>query len=357
MLHSELSSRGTDLPVAVSYRPRPAVITTLPPPGAPWAQNPAAVYLARLRPGSRRTMQACLNDIALIGEGMSPRELTAEQRRALADRWASFPWASLRYAHTQAVRAALAEMYGAASANKHLAALRGVLKEAWRLGQIPAEEYHRATDLATVPVSKPDQAEVGRHLTMGELMALLHACDDGSAAGARDAAIIALGYACGLRRAELASLQVADFDGEALTITGKRNKTRVVPVTNGALDALADWLSVRQSQIGPAGPLFVQIRKGDHMTAEGITSQAVYNVLAARAALAGVKEFSPHDLRRTFAGDLLDAGADIVTVQKLMGHSNVSTTAGYDRRGAQAKKAAVAKLHVPYQRRYAPARG
>jgi integrase len=260
----------------------------------------------------------------------------------------------LRYAHTHAARAALAEMYAAASANKHLAALRGVLKEAWRLGQIPAEDYHRAADLASVPVSRPDQAEVGRHLTMGELMALIHACDDGTAAGARDAALIALGYACGLRRAELASLQVADFDGAALTVSGKRNKTRVVPVTNGALDALADWLYVRGTA---PGPLFVRILKGDHITAEGITSQAVYNVLAERAAQAGVREFSPHDLRRTFAGDLLDAGADIVTVQKLMGHANVSTTAGYDRRGAQAKRAAVAKLHVPYQRRYTPAKG
>lgn len=131
-----------------------------------------------------------------------------------------------------------------------------------------------------------------------------------------------------------------------------RNNTRMVPVTNGALDALADWLHVRGTA---PGPLFVQLRKGDHMTADGITSQAVCNVIAERAAQAGVREFSPHDLRLTFAGELLDAGADIVTVQKLMGHVNVSTTAGYDRRGAQAKQAAVAKLHVPYQRRYAPA--
>jgi integrase len=302
-------------------------------------------------------MQACLNDIALIGAGYNPRTLTPDQRRALADHWQVFPWANLRYAHTSAARAALAELYGAASANKHLAALRGVLKETWRLGQISAEEYQRAADLAGVPISKPDQAEVGRHLTMGELHALIHACvTEGTAAGARDAALIALGYACGLRRAELANLQVADFDGQALTLTGKRNKTRVVPVTDGARDALLDWLSLRASCVGGTGPLFVQIRKGNHVTAAGITAQAVYNILAARAAKAGVKESSPHDLRRTFAGDLLDAGADIVTVQKLMGHSNVATTAGYDRRGAQAKKAAVAKLHVPYQRRHALAR-
>lgn len=60
----------------------------------------------------------------------------------------------------------------------------------------------------------------------------------------------------------------------------------------------------------------------------------------------------PHDLRRAFAGDLLDAGADIATVQKLMGHASANTTAGHDWRGENAKRSAVKKLHVPYVRRY-----
>ena len=82
-----------------------------------------------------------------------------------------------------------------------------------------------------------------------------------------------------------------------------------------------------------------------------MTTQAVYAMLKARATVAGIPTMSPHDLRRTFVGDLLDAGADIVTVQKLAGHSSVETTARYDRRDEKAKAAAVARLHVPYQRR------
>jgi len=69
---------------------------------------------------------------------------------------------------------------------------------------------------------------------------------------------------------------------------------------------------------------------------------------ATRAKQANVKAFSPHDLRRTFAGDMLDAGADISTVQKIMGHSSANTTASYDRRDKRTKKAAAGLLHVPY---------
>ncbi len=97
--------------------------------------------------------------------------------------------------------------------------------------------------------------------------------------------------------------------------------------------------------------MFVAYRRGDHMQEHDLSTTAIHKMLKARAAQAGVKDFSPHDLRRTLAGDLLDAGADIVTVQKIMGHANVSTTAGYDRRDARTKCQAAAKLHILYRKR------
>lgn len=304
-------------------------------PQTPASQNPARVYVAGLESAaSRRAMTRALNTIADIAHPGADLD--------------TLPWPALRYQHTQAIRAQLAAAHDAATVNQALSALRGTLKAAWRLGQMTADEYMTAADIANVKGEKPDQA-AGRALSLGEIMALVAACQDGTAAGARDAAILAVAYSCGLRRAELVSLDLADFDRSAgvFTVHGKRNKTRTVPIQNGARAAVEDWLAVRGED---AGPLFVGIRRGDHLTDRRMTTQAIYHIFTQRAEQANVIEFSPHDMRRTFAGDLLDAGADIVTVQKMMGHSNVTTTARYDRRGERAKQDAARKLHFPYQK-------
>ena len=74
-------------------------------------------------------------------------------------------------------------------------------------------------------------------------------------------------------------------------------------------------------------------------------------MLARRAEAAGVAKFSPHDMRRSYVNDLLAAGVDIATVAKMAGHANIQTTARYDRRSEDSKRAAAKLLHVPYKRR------
>jgi len=260
-------------------------------------------------------------------------------------------WERLRYQHWQAVRTALAEKYAAGTTNKMLAALRGVLREAWRLGLMNAESYHRAVDLKAI---KSETLPRGRALSSGELRALFEACADGTKAGVRDAALLAILYAGGLRRSEAVSLDLSDYQPEtgALTVRGgKGRKDRIVYASNGSADALADWISLRGSE---AGALFCPVNKGDRIAFRRMTDQAVLGIVRKRGEEAGVARFSPHDLRRTFVSDLLDAGADLSTTKRLAGHSSETTTGRYDRRGEEAKKKAAQLLHVPYLRAATP---
>jgi integrase len=285
-------------------------------------RHPVAVYLARLAPGSRRAMRQALEAIA---------EVLAPGAGAMA-----LPWHLLRYQHTQAVRARLAARYAPATVNKALCALRGVLTEAWRLGLLGAEDHARAADLASVRGARLLR---GRALTPGEVRALF------DHAGPRDAALLAVLYGCGLRRAEVVALDLAHVDraGGALRVLGKGNKERAVPMPPGTARALEAWLAVRG---GEAGPLFWSCDRG-HL-GDRLTAAGVLVALQRLARRAGVAAFSPHDLRRSYVGDLLDAGVDLATVQALAGHASVQTTARYDRRGDRAKARAAATLHVPF---------
>jgi integrase/recombinase XerD len=290
-------------------------------------------FLASLTtPGSRHTQRQALIVVARIA-GFSLEEM---------------PWASLRYEHTTFIRAELAQKYAPATANRFLSALRRVLKECWRLGYISAENYQRACDITPI-IGQTIPA--GRGLSSDEILALMEVCKhDTSPAGARDAAVIGILYMCGLRRAELSGLDLADLDTKtgALKILGKRRKERMVYLIGGALAALEDWLLIRGNK---EGALFHPINLGGNIVPNRLSAQAVYTAIRKRTKEAGVARFSPHDLRRSFVSDLLDAGADLVTVAKMAGHSNVETTARYDRRPERAKIKAAGLLHLPYTSR------
>lgn len=294
-------------------------------------RHPVAVYLAALAPGSRRAQRHALDVIAGFLTGVADASPVA--------------WHRVRYQHAQAIRARLAEFYRPATANRMLSALRGVLREAWRLGQLSADDYHRAADVAPV---RGSTLPAGRVLGVGEVVALFSACAaDPSPAGARDAAVLALAFGAGLRRAEVVALDVADVDLEsgAVRVTGKGSKAREVYLAGGGLAAVRDWLSLR----GDApGPLLLSVNKAGAIGARRLTAQAIYSALRKRAAAAGVRAFSPHDLRRSFATGLLDAGADVANVAGLMGHASTDTTRRYDRRGARARQRDAERLHVPY---------
>ena len=109
---------------------------------------------------------------------------------------------------------------------------------------------------------------------------------------------------------------------------------------------LADWLALRGRW---AGPIFVPINKAGRLGATALTAEGVYGMIRTRALQAGVPHISPHDFRRTLAGDLMDRGVDIATVADVLGHESLDTTRRYDRRGDRRKAEAAGRRLVPYR--------
>lgn len=303
------------------------------------SQNPVTVYLAKVAEGSRRTYRQCLRDIAIM---VSDRRITEPEK---------FDWASLRYQHTQAIRSKLAEEKSISTANKMLSTLRGVIREAWRLGLMSSDDCHRACDIENI---KGETITKGRALETGEIRSMFVECaKDKSITARRDAALLALMYGSGVRRSEAVHLTLSDWNDAKSSLKvrkGKGNKGRIVYLSEGAKAALNAWLEARRSQIPDTDslPLFLPIRKGGRIESRMMTTQAVMKALQTRGLKSGVARFSPHDLRRTFISDLLNAGADLFTIQKMAGHSDIRTTQRYDKRDEKAKQKAAMLIHVPF---------
>lgn len=254
-------------------------------------------------------------------------------------------WAALRYKHTAALRAALTQKYAPATVNKFLGGLRRVLKEALLLELMDSQDYARAIAIKSIKVTTEIR---GRALSSEEVNALLSAClnDRNRLMGARDAALMAILRGGGLRREEAVSLDLKDLNcgtGSVKVRCGKGGKDRTVYLPAGLLALVEDWLNIRGSV---KGKILCHIRKGSRVVVRPLTPQSVWVILGKRAQEAGVKSFSPHDFRRTFAGDLLEAGVDIVTVQKLMGHTSPDITSRYCRRDEEVKQKAVQFLDI-----------
>ena len=124
---------------------------------------------------------------------------------------------------------------------------------------------------------------------------------------------------------------------------GKGDKDRTVYLPSSVIGLVEDWLEVRGEF---EGALLCPIQKGGRIEQRHLHPDAVLKIVKKRALQAGIESFSPHDFRRTFCSDLLDAGVDLVTVQKLAGHASPETTAKYDRRGEETKRRAVQYLSI-----------
>ncbi|MBX7115977.1 MAG: site-specific tyrosine recombinase XerD [Myxococcaceae bacterium] len=226
---------------------------------------------------------------------------------------------------------------------RHLAALRGFHRflEDEKIAKVdPTEDLDTPKHTQKLPV----------FLTLPEVEALLNAPDERTTAGARDRAMIELLYATGLRVSELLNVKVADVSlGEGYVLTmGKGRKERVVPIGRIATEKVTEYLKEARPKLlkgAESKTLFVTPRK------KPFTRMGFWKLLRRYALKAGIKKrLSPHKLRHSFATHLLERGADLRSVQAMLGHADLKTTQIYTHVNAERLKA-VYQAHHPRSRR------
>ncbi|HTD58958.1 MAG TPA: tyrosine recombinase [Solirubrobacteraceae bacterium] len=224
---------------------------------------------------------------------------------------------------------------------RKLAAVRALFRSQREHGQIEQSP----ADLLATPRRESYLPRVLKEPEVARLLDSIPADGAGGPLDLRDRALFELAYACGLRAEEIVSLNVADVehDAEQLRVEGKGAKTRFVPVGEVALKVLRLYLERARPALRGEGeqPALFLSRSGRRLGTSDVRRR-----LRAWATRAGVPGgVSPHALRHSFATHLLDGGADLRTIQELLGHSSISTTQVYTRVESARLRSAYARSH------------
>ena len=222
---------------------------------------------------------------------------------------------------------------------RKLAALRSWFRYLKRQGKI-------ATNPAQGVSTPKQERRLPRQLSVDEMDHLLEMPDDSAPLGARDRAILELLYATGVRVSELTALDFEDLDLSEgmMRVRGKGRKERMVPVGSKAVQAVRKYLR-RRSELEPRpgrgeDALFLNFR-GTRLNVRSV--RRLLNQALEAAAIA--RKVSPHTLRHSFATHLLDAGADLRSIQELLGHASLSTTQKYTHVSTERLLKAYGKAH------------
>jgi integrase/recombinase XerD len=191
------------------------------------------------------------------------------------------------------------------------------------------EEGLRADNPAELLIAPKLGASLPKYLDSDRLNKLLVAPDSSSHTGLRDRAMLDLLYATGVRVSELIRLRVADLDElqGVVRVIGKGNKQRLIPVGKAALRAIEEYRVEQREQLlgGRVSPFLFVTARGTAMTRQGF-----WKLLREHGKNAGIfRSLSPHVLRHTFATHLLEGGADLRSVQTMLGHADIGTTQIY----------------------------
>jgi integrase/recombinase XerC/integrase/recombinase XerD len=326
------------------------------PPRARAAGTPPAADAAAADLGERWSRAR-----VLLGEDLARRDAAPRTRRAYASdlrqfaRWALAQGLAPEDVGPRELRRYVAQLSEGGSAPsstaRKLASLRALFasqREHGRIAQSPA-------DL----VGTPRRGSPLPHVLRGaEVARLLDAIPAGGPLQLRDRALLELAYACGLRAEELVTLRVSDVDhdGEQLRVEGKGRKTRYVPIGEHALAALRRYLERARPELAavaraPGANPDGAPRAGSEAlflskSGRALSTSDVRRRLRVWTRHAGVAEgASPHALRHSFATHLLDGGADLRSIQELLGHSSVSTTQVYTRVESARLRSAYSRSH------------
>jgi len=227
-----------------------------------------------------------------------------------------------------AIRAYLGCLYGRLTRTtiaRKLSAVRSFLLFLEKRGLI---QSNPAADIATPKLEK----YIPVYLPVDDVFRLLERPDREKPLGLRDLAILEVLYSCGIRVSELEALNISgiDYEERLVRVIGKGNKERIVPIGRTALKAVRNYLDAVQylrkkvGDVSRDGPLFINSRGGR------LSVRSIGRIIKRYAIESGLtSEISPHPMRHTFATHLLDGGADLRSVQELLGHASLSTTQKY----------------------------
>jgi site-specific recombinase XerD len=171
----------------------------------------------------------------------------------------------------------------------------------------------------------------GHRMPLEDVIRCLRLPDRSTIQGKRDYAILAVLFSCGIRRAELCSVEVktiGKLDGgwAFIDLVGKRQKVRSVPMEDPVKDGIDEWLAAAKIT---KGRIFRAINRGGNVWGTGLSTTVIWNIVKHYAGLVGYPTFAPHDARRSCARIYYDHDAPLVQIQLLLGHDKLDTTANY----------------------------
>jgi integrase/recombinase XerD len=303
--HAGIYERHGRVEVPLTHHSAPSQLST--------ARDDYLAYLAVERGSSPHTITSYGRDLQHYLDFLIPQNVTTAS--AVTREQIMAYLATLQEAH-----------YAPASIERAVSAIKGYHKFAVR-ENFASNDPAALVRLPKTPTLLPDT------LSIAQISALLDQTFPATPAGERDQTMLEVLYGCGLRVSELVNLDLAAvlFDEGYLRIKGKGDKERVVPLAGKAVTALDHYLGHARGQLHPKGQLAPKEGSAVFLNTRGlrITRQGIFKIVAKYGELVGLKDLHPHSLRHSFATHLLEGGADLRSIQELLGHSNITTTQIY----------------------------